>query len=342
MKAMKHGRFGVVVTSGLLAAAILVGLVSVAVNRTILQPKPVQTAIAESGAYGQVVPLVLAQYDDKTVAGVAVDDPAVRRAAEESFSPAYLTRITDPAIANTYQWLHGEIERPDFRINYQEGRREFAQRVGGLIADRAEDLPTCSLSQTLRLGLEFRALLAEGRYGDIECLPPGISRALIIEVVSRYIETGIGQEGPIATGTLPAREVTLQGEPFYEHPTVARLPGIVEGLAWLPWICLAVAVLALGLIYALRRSLHVVALHLAVSLVVVGLITAIASFSLSTLVDRLISPRIEPLAGDIVTALTALTADWLRPAAIITILAGAALLIMLQWQTLRRLRHTDT
>lgn len=148
----------------LLGAALDYGVLHVAGNA-----QSVEKLLADSGVYNGVISSALdqAQTSAGNVNQVALNDPAVKSAAETTFTPKVVQQYTEQAINGIYDWLNGKSAQPDFHIDLTQIKQDFAQKVGQAAGQRAAKLPACT------------AVPATTDPLSITCLPHGVTPAQI-------------------------------------------------------------------------------------------------------------------------------------------------------------------
>lgn len=144
----------------LLGAALDYGFMHVAGNA-----KSVEKLLAGSGVYSGVINSALdqAQKAAGSANQVALNNPAVKSAAEETFTPQVVRQYTEQAINGVYDWLNGKSAQPDFNIDLTQIKLSFAQKVGQAAEQRAAKLPACTAAPTTTDPL------------NVTCLPPGVT-----------------------------------------------------------------------------------------------------------------------------------------------------------------------
>jgi protein-S-isoprenylcysteine O-methyltransferase Ste14 len=175
---------GVVLPFLLFATALDFGVLRVAGS-----PEPVKKILADSGIYSSLVSSALdqAQKSTSNSGEVSLTDPAIKKAAQESFSPQVVQSSTEKVINGVYDWLDGKTSEPDFSVDLTSTKTTFAEKVGQAAKTRAAGLPVCTSAPASTDPL------------SATCLPPGVT------------PTQIGEQ---------AKNSVLSGQGFLEHPNI--------------------------------------------------------------------------------------------------------------------------
>lgn len=127
----------------------------------------------ESQFYDRVATSVLEQaskgHAESDKQSIPVDDPNVRQIVNTAFSPDFLQRSIESVLDGTYNWLEGNSDKPEFRVDLADAKQRLADGLGNYAVSRAASLPACTAAQSAQLSQEgFDALNAP-------CLPPGVN-----------------------------------------------------------------------------------------------------------------------------------------------------------------------
>lgn len=165
----------------LLAVAILGAAAIVFGN-----PDNLKQALSSSGIYDFAISSVMESLGDAGDTGTGdnpLNHPAVRSAAEESFSPDLLQDSTEEIVDGIHAWLRGETDQPEFRVDLTDAKQEFAERVGDYAADRFSSLPLCTTQQ-------LRSLQTADDYLSASCRIPGMTASQVrAEVESQILNS---------------------------------------------------------------------------------------------------------------------------------------------------------
>lgn len=132
-------------------------------------PDKMKRLLGDSGLY-EKMPAVI--YDDavkseSTVsASIPLKDQEVRQAALEVFNPGFVQQNIETVIDSTYSWLEGKTDQPEFSIDIQDAKNQFATSVSDKLEKRLQALPPCTLSQ-------LRQIENTDDLFSLQCLPPG-------------------------------------------------------------------------------------------------------------------------------------------------------------------------
>lgn len=277
-------------------------LFAIALNFGVLRvagsPKPVKEILADSGIYGSVVGSALDQA--KKTAGngteVSLIDPAIKKAAEESFNPQVVQSSTESVIDGVYHWLEGKSPQPDFNIDLTSVKTTFAEKVGQAAQTRAATLPICTTAPVTTD--PFSAT----------CLPPRLTPAQVGE---------------------QAKNTVLAGQGFLEHPNITYsniksddpsqqnifdnqlkdAPKRYQMLKKAPIILGVLAVLAIVVIIFLSESRRKGLRRVGITLIMAGAFMLLFAWGLNRIVNHNVIPNIKMDNGLLQTNLQILVKD---------------------------------
>jgi uncharacterized membrane protein YozB (DUF420 family) len=233
-------KFLVAVCLFLFSISLSFAIFSLALSRTIGSPEVVKDAVQESGFYENVVDEALRQSADMEVtpgaAGVPLDNPNVRQAAQEAFSTDFLAEQGDDVIDSFYVWLRGDTPQPEFTIDVEAAKLAFAHNVGDYLEQRLLGLPACTSVEQLQ---------GQTDPFTIECLPPGFN---VSAEKDRFVQQIIESEEFLPSGTI-TQDDFVQGEGAFEG--ASHIPAAYRLMLWSPWIFAAVSVLLIVVIVLL-------------------------------------------------------------------------------------------
>lgn len=156
---------------------------------------PIKKILADSDIYSSLVSSTLDQAKTSggdQGGGVSLTDPAVKQAAENTFTPQYLQQNTEKVLDSVFVWLDGQTPTPDFRIDLSSLKGAFAAEVSQAAQARAATLPACT-SDLVGNSDSFDAFSAT-------CLPRGLTPTTVATQVQNDINSGQGFiKNPIIT-----------------------------------------------------------------------------------------------------------------------------------------------
>lgn len=199
------------------------------------KPDNLKRWLGESSAYDTFVSSVLAQ--GQGASSLPLDRPEVQEAARQAFNPRLLQASAETVIDNSYRWLSGETDEPDFRIDFQPAKTDFANRIGDYARQRLANLPPCADSVIPRTTDPFAATCQPVSFNvDYE---PEIQR-----LTAKLAATDEYLADPVIT----AQNLTVPGEqgggevPFFARYDQA--PAVFQLLRLAPFIVLGLIGLA--------------------------------------------------------------------------------------------------
>ncbi len=240
----------------LFALAFDIGVLRVAGS-----PEPVKKILADSGVYNSVIPSALDQAQKASSGGseVSLTGPAVKSAAQASFTPAVVQQSTEKAIDGIYNWLNGKTPKPDFNIDLSGTKANFANGVAQAAQAKAASLPACPAGRPPTSVDVFSAT----------CLPRGFSPTQAANQAKNDVLSGQGfLEHPVITadsvkGSNPNQSI-FEGQ-------FKNAPKQFQRVKKTPVILAVLAVLAIGGIIFLSPSRRQGLRHVGVTLAAIGL-----------------------------------------------------------------------
>jgi hypothetical protein len=265
-------------------AALPLLLLATAFNFGVLQvigsPEPVKKILSGSGIYNSVVGTALEQAKTTSsgTSEVSLNDPTIKKAAQESFSPDVVKNSSEKVVDGIYVWLDGKSPQPQFDIDLSNAKNDFADKVGEAAKTKAATLPVCTSAPTTTD--PFSAT----------CVPPGVTPEQIGEQAKNDVLKGQGfLEHPkitassfkSASGNHSLFEGKLKGAPK-KYQLAKKTPYILAGLTILAM--LAIVFLSTTRRKGLRR--------VGVILAIVGVFMLAFAWGLNRVVTQNITPKI--------------------------------------------------
>ncbi len=142
--------------------------------RTIGKRDTIKTWLIESKFYDNVTNAALEglrSVKGEESGSVPVDDPELQAQIRAIFTSDFLRENIENVLDGTYNWLEGEVDKPDFAIDLSTIKSRVATALGQYAAKRAEGLPACTIPQP-----EFDAL-------NTNCVPKGLTGGEIANMV---------------------------------------------------------------------------------------------------------------------------------------------------------------
>jgi hypothetical protein len=223
----------------LFATAFDFGILHVAGN-----PQPVKQVLTQSGIYNSVVGSALdqAQNSSDDTGQIALNNPLVKKAAEDSFNPQVVQQSSEKVIDGIYDWLNGKTVQPSFNVDLINTKQTFADKVGQAAQERAATLPACTTVPATTDPL------------SVTCLPRGVTPTQVGAQAKNDVINAKGfLENPAITassfkGSDPGQSVfsgKLKNAPK-QYQRVKKTPYILAGLTIL-------AIVAIIFLSATRR-----------------------------------------------------------------------------------------
>jgi len=267
----------------LLATAFDIGLVRTAGNR-----QATKRLVSESGVYSTVVPNILQQ--QKTIStrfgDIPATDPVVQQAAHQAITPQFVRQNSEAAIDNIYDWLEGKVGQPSFKFDLSTAQDDFAVNVAAAVQGRLAKLPSCTLAQNL-------AISRSGSFSALNsaCLPFGVTPASAANQLKNEIA---GQHNFLKDANFSVADLKDgSGQPYFEQPSVKKIPLQYQRLKKTPAVLSILTVLAgLGLVLLSANRLKGLR-HAGIILAAIGLLMMAFAYGINRAVSTKITPKIQ-------------------------------------------------
>jgi hypothetical protein len=173
--------------AGLLPLFLFTLAIDAGVIKTAGSSAPIKKILADSGIYDSIISGALDQAKTSggdQGGGVSLTDPAVKQAAENTFTPQFLQQNSEKILDSVFVWLDGKTTVPDFQIDLLSLKSTFAVEAAKAAQSRAATLPACPAGVSGG-GDSFDAFSAT-------CLPKGLTPATVAAQVQNDITSGQG------------------------------------------------------------------------------------------------------------------------------------------------------
>ncbi|HET7827514.1 MAG TPA: hypothetical protein VFK97_01455 [Candidatus Saccharimonadales bacterium] len=251
--------------------------------RTATQPVTVKKLAADSGIYNSVVTSALDQLKsiNTSVGTIDASNPLVQKAANQAVTPQYVQAQANAAIDNIYQWLNGAIAQPNFNIDLNGQKDQFAKNAADSLQQELSGLPRCTTLAQIR---GFSVLNAV-------CLPPGITA----QAIAAQVQTDLSNSDFLNQANISSANIKDQatGQSIFDSNKAQQIPSKYQLAKKTPWILAILTVLSgLGVVF-LSRTRRAGLRRVGVSLAIVGLLILALSFFLPKVVSQDIAPKLK-------------------------------------------------
>lgn len=243
---------------------------------------PIKKVLADSGIYSSLISSSLDQAKTSggdQGGGVSLTDPAIKQAAENTFTPQFLQQNTENVLDSVFVWLDGKTPLPDFKIDLGSLKSTFAVEAGKAAQERAAGLPLCTTASNE----PFDAFSAT-------CLPRSLTPSQVAAQVQNDINSG---EGFIKDPTITADSIKSDGSSqsvFSDQ--LKNAPNIYQKIKKTSMVLAILALLAtLGIVFlsasrtrGLRRA--------GIVLLLVGFIMLVFAWALNWGVNQKALPKL--------------------------------------------------
>lgn len=231
----------VVFLVGLLPLFLFTFAIDTGIIKTAGSAAPIKKILSDSGIYNSIISSALDQAKTSggdQGGGVSLTDPAIKQAAENTFTPQFLQQNTEKVLDSVFVWLNGKTALPDFKIDVGSLKSTFAVEAGKAAQQRAAALPPCATTPKS----SFDAFSAT-------CLPRGLAPSQVAAQVQNEINSG---QGFIKDPIITANNVSLgnvSGSVFSDQ--LKDAPWVYQNVKKTPALLGILSLLAiLGVIFA--------------------------------------------------------------------------------------------
>jgi hypothetical protein len=245
-------------------------------------PNPVKKLLAVSGLYKSVVTSALDQAKNSSDdgGGIPLGDPAIKQAAQESFSPQVVQQSSEKVIDGIYNWLGGRAASPDFNVDLTSAKNTFAEKVGQIAKDRVSKLPACT------------ATPANTDPFSATCLPRGVTPDQVGQQAKQDVLTGQGfLEHPNITASSFKGENSNQS--VFEQKNAKDFPKQYQRVKKTPYILIILSLLTIAAIIFLSANRRKGIRHVGITLITTGIIMLVFAWALNSALTRNIVPKIQ-------------------------------------------------
>lgn len=176
---------------------------------TVLRPERIKQWLHDSGLYEATTQSVKDQFiegTDKTTA----TNPIIKNAVEKSVKESDIQTFAESGIDQTYAWLNGQTKTPQYSLNIQKIKEDFANNVAAGLTARAKTLPTCTYANPPKTNDTL----------TINCIPPGTDVAAQIEQARQDLLSVDPNSKDANQTEISAQDIKLQTangpQPYYQ------------------------------------------------------------------------------------------------------------------------------
>jgi hypothetical protein len=269
-----------VLTAAILPILLFATAFDFGVLRVVGSPIPVKKILSDSGIYGSVVSGALDQAQKTSSAGgeVTLTDPAIKKAAQESFSPQVVQNSSEKVIDGIYNWLDGKTAQPDFNVDLTNVKTTFAEKIGQAATDRAAALPKCT------------APPASTDPFSVTCLPPSLTPAQVGEQAKNDVLTG---QGFLDHPDITASSVkSSNGQPLFEKAKLQNAPKQYQRAKKTPFILAILSILAILAVIFLSATRKIGLRRIGMILTIIGALMLLFAWGINRVATHNVIPKL--------------------------------------------------
>jgi len=252
---------------------------------TFHSPKKIEKSLSDSGVYSTFVDSALQEVkksNDSSSTGnnVPIDDPTVKTAANQAFTPQLLQNSTESLLNGTYEWLSGKTKTPVFSIDLTQAKQTFAQAVGAAAGQRAASLPVCTTAQLKQLNPDVDLF-------SVPCKPANLNIAAQQAKLVNNLQTN---KDFLGTTSLNASNLPKDSNGQTAFDKLSQAPKIYKWVSASPWLLAVLVVLTGGATVLLYESKRRGLRNVAISLGSTGTLLIILSLASSWVLHKANTP----------------------------------------------------
>lgn len=255
---------------------------------TIGNPELVKSTLSESGIYTITTNNLKEQLRSANTDIGRTDSPIIPNAVDQAVKTERIQNFMESGVTQTYAWLEGTTETPQFSLDINQIKTEFADAVATGLTERAATLPACSA----RLQPTTSDILT------INCIPPGTNAAAEIEKVRQQILAAdaeqINSEAPLSAEALSI-DNNGQQQPYYQ--SLKQLPGYYQALKAAVFVITGVFLLMALLIVLLKRPRFMALRTLSIPFMIYGILYVIAGYFVPKQLENLLDSSTEQVSS---------------------------------------------
>lgn len=245
-------RFALYAAGTILGVSLLGAAWAVVAAATLGHASTLKHWFERSGAYDNIVSIIIENAQEATKNGkngeIPLNDPAIRKIAESSFSPQLLRSNTENAIDGMYAWLEGKSATPEFTLRFGEAKQRLAEGLGDYATQRMSGLPVCTDAQVKSFAEkgDFDVFTATCRLKGQD--PAQIGRDLRDQLLN---DTSFLSKADISSSDLKVEKNGVS-VPFYEQ--LSSAPKGFQLTTTSPWVFFSIALLSAAAILFIAPS----------------------------------------------------------------------------------------
>lgn len=255
----------------LLLSAALGGLVvTAAANSVAGSSERLKHSLEQSNLYenlsGILADTAVAAAEHET--GLPANQPEIREAAAQTFTPQMLRSSVEEFLDGTYSWLEGKTAEPDFQIDLRDEKNAFAATLGRLAAERVGGLRPCTLQELQQL----QGTAPETTALNLECRPPGLNLEQVEQEATQAVLAN-EQFLPDPVITIDSLQGNSDSPELSEQ--IDSVPAAFQGAQLVPWVLLAVSAVLAGVLVLLHAHKRGALLSIGIVLLITGLLVSL-------------------------------------------------------------------
>lgn len=177
-------RLGLGLTTSVFSLLLVVFAIFISIYMVLDRPDNLKQALRESDIYSIVIENTLTQQKEALESSnLPLDNPEVKAAFDQAFSPEYVQSTSEQNIDATYDWLHGTTQKPNYQVDVSQPKEVFASNIQKLVSDKLGSLPACTKPSEMVVPSNAEEVLS------MKCRPPGLPTELVGLVAGEQVKS---------------------------------------------------------------------------------------------------------------------------------------------------------
>lgn len=291
-------RGALLLAGGLLPLTLWTLAIALALIATFSDSANVKKIIADSGIYTTIVPNALneASKNSGDSGEIPLTDPAVRQAAEKTFTPQFIQQNTESVIDSLYDWLDGKTAEPTFKLDLSSAKSNFANNVFENVQQKLATLPACPSNVSAQ---NFDAFSAT-------CIPRGSNATVLAEQVKNELTSS---QELLADPVISANDIKSQDDKPVFSEQWKKVPDGWQKFKSSPIVLGLISLLLAAAIILLSTSRRKGFRRVGFSLTAVGLVIILFAvllnygsnrgFDTDKLENKILKENVQPVVKDL-------------------------------------------
>lgn len=228
-------KFGVFILAIILFIAVLATTYATSLVIALNQPSTIKGWVVKSGVYDHALVAFLNNNSSSSDnnSAISISDPQVQTAAQSAFNSQAIQNGFETFIDSNFNWLSGKSNKPDFKIDLTEPKKEFGNQVQSKVKSFLSGLAVCTPQQTAALQGQLNVKLF-----SLTCRPANINPDSEAARAKEQVMNADFLSNPVITASTLSNN---NGSQVY-YVKYSKAPSLYREARFIPLILLAITV----------------------------------------------------------------------------------------------------